>query len=111
MKAILFSSVLFVLCFTFSCSKKSTETDFTACETQTYTSTIKALIEVQCNNVTCHGAAQQPTLTTYTSVKASVNNGTFLKEVITSQSMPQGTTLSQVDYDKYNCWLNDGAPE
>ncbi len=111
MKTLIFSALFLALCVTFSCSKTTATTDFTACETLTYNTGIKELIEVQCNNITCHGANQQPTLTTYAAVKASVENGTFHKEVITSRSMPEGSTLSQIDYDKYNCWINDGAPE
>jgi len=94
-----------------SCKKETTETSFVACTSPTYEDEIKTLIETNCNNIDCHGARQQPVLTYYTAVKAAVDNGTFAHEVITSRAMPRGSELSQEDFDLFNCWLNDGAPE
>ena len=94
-----------------SCKKSNTETDFTTCTEPTYEDEIKPLLESHCNDITCHGADQQPVLTYFAAVKASVDNGSFEKEVISERSMPEGPELTQEEYDVFNCWLSAGAPE
>ena len=94
-----------------ACNKASGETDFTTCTEPTYEEEIKPLLETHCNDISCHGADQQPVLTYYAAVKIAVDNGSFEKEVVSKRSMPEGEKLSQEDYDLFNCWLNAGAPE
>lgn len=94
-----------------ACKKDNAETDFTACTQPTYDDDIKILLETHCNSISCHGADQQPVLTYYTAVKATVDNGTFANQVISTERMPKGAKLSQEEYDLFNCWLNADAPE
>ena len=105
---ILFATSLFAFG---ACSKNDKTTDFTTCRSYTYEGEIKSLIETQCNNISCHGAEQQPVLTYWAAVKASVDNGSFKKQVVTQGTMPEGTKLTQEDYDLFNCWLSTGALE
>lgn len=100
-------SVLFLS----ACKKNKHETDLTTCTPLSYTNDIRPLLDLHCNNASCHGANQQPVLTYYSAVKSSVDNGSFEKEVILNRTMPEGTSLSNEDYDLFNCWLNAGAPE
>lgn len=112
MNKVLFGLIIALSSLVLSCKKDQHQTDLTTCSpTLTYTTDIKPLINLHCNNVSCHGANQTPILTFYSAVKGSIDNGNFTKEVITNRSMPEGTKLSDEEYDLFNCWINAGAPE
>lgn len=110
LKIVFFVFTLGLLCV-IACEKSGHETDFSQCSAPTYDDDIKVLIETKCNSIACHGAEEQPVLTYWSAVKASVDNGSFAKEVISDRAMPKGGKLSNEEYDLINCWLNDGAPE
>ncbi len=40
-----------------------------------------------------------------------INNGEFESEVLTNQSMPRGSKLSQSDINAIQCWVDNGYPE
>ena len=94
-----------------SCKKSSKETDFSTCTQPTYEDDIKSLLETHCNNIDCHGGRQQPVLTYWSAVKAAVDNGSIQQEVVNARTMPKVVKLSQEEYDMFNCWLTDGAPQ
>lgn len=111
MKKIFLTFGIFVLLVSISCKKKKHETDFSTCSPISYATDIRALLDLHCNNIECHGANQAPVLTYYTAVKSTIDNGTFETAVINNRTMPKENVLSDEDYDLFNCWLNDGAPE
>lgn len=84
-----------------SCGKNNVTCDGS---TTTYTADIKSIIDASC--VSCHA-----NYSTYSGIKASVSNGSFESEVISKQTMPQGSKLSDTDLTKIKCWLEQGAPE
>lgn len=84
-----------------SCKKNQVTCDGS---TRTYDADIKSIIDTRC--VDCHSEYSN-----YTGVKASVDNGSFEREVISKQTMPQGSSLSSSDLTKIKCWLEQGAPE
>ena len=83
------------------CNKREVSCDGS---TRTYDADIKAIIDASC--VSCHSEYSD-----YAGVKSSVDNGSFEREVISKQTMPRGTKLSEVDLTKIQCWLEQGAPE
>lgn len=111
MKKLILLLIILTSFSTFSCKKKKHETDFSTCSPVSYTTDVRALIDLHCNNIECHGAAQAPILTYYSAVKNVVDNGKFAEVVITNRTMPKETSLNEEDFDTFNCWLNDGAPE
>lgn len=108
----LLTFVCFTVMLSAACKKdKAHETDFTQCETLSYEEEIAPLITTNCNNIDCHGANQQPVLTYYAAVKASVDNGSFANEITIDPTIPEGHSISEKDFDSFHCWLNDGAPK
>ncbi|MCB9189911.1 MAG: hypothetical protein H6600_08780 [Flavobacteriales bacterium] len=100
-KNIVFAVVMIGVSSLASCGKNKVACDGS---TRTYTADIKSIIDASC--VSCHA-----NYSTYSGVKASVSNGTFESEVISKQTMPQGSKLSDADLTKIKCWLEQGAPE
>ena len=95
----------------FSCQKNNQQTDFTACNNPTYEGSLKSLIDNKCATSGCHAGSVSPNLTSYSQVKNAADNGSLYREVIDRQTMPEGMSFSQEEYDSFNCWLNAGAPE
>lgn len=100
MKRILVVTILALIGVT-SCKKNNVTCDGM---TRTYDADIKSIVEASC--VSCHSE-----YSTYAGVKTSVNNGTFEREVISRQTMPKGSKLSDADLTKIKCWLEQGAIE
>ena len=111
MKKTILLLVVVIMVLVISCRKKKHETDFSECTPVTYTKDIRALLDVHCNNIECHGANQAPVLTYYAAVKSTFDNGNFRQAVINDRTMPKEAKLSDEDYDLFNCWLEAGAPE
>lgn len=94
-----------------ACSKKKLDP---TCDgyTITYDNYMKALISGSCMGGSCHNAGSgNGDLTTYAKVQVYVNNGKFKSEVLTNQSMPEGSSLSQEEINKVQCWADAGYPE
>ncbi len=80
------------------------------CDTVTYDKHIQAIITKSCLSG-CHNGSQSPLLTSYSAVKAQVTNGKLKKEVITDQTMPQGSSLTATELGLVECWINNGGIE
>lgn len=95
----------------FSCQKGDTPIGTVDCSTVTYSGTISPLINTYCGGSGCHGAnGHNGSMTTYNNLKSYVDNGSFKREVLTKQTMPQGTSLSSDQLGQIKCWLDSGAP-
>jgi len=84
-----------------SCKKKNN----VSCNgtTPTYTSYVQSLVNTSC--VGCHA-----NYGTYSGLKTIVDNGSFESQVITTQKMPQGGSLSSDQLSTLKCWIENGAP-
>lgn len=72
----------------------------------TYNSEIKSIIDTRCATSGCH-----PGFSSYSGLNGILQNGQFKREVLTNQSMPQNSSLTQDQINKIQCWVNDGYPE
>lgn len=104
----------------FSCTKDKTR-DTCGLEHCTpgsvsYLNDIVPLIQQTCTTTSgptagCHGAS----IAEYVNVKGSIDAGTFWS-VIADKSMPKTPnafgidTLTQAQYEMFECWICDGAP-
>ncbi|MCB9195212.1 MAG: hypothetical protein H6598_03220 [Flavobacteriales bacterium] len=70
----------------------------------TYQKDIKPIIDENCTG--CHEG-----YSSFTGLNVSVQNGEFEREVITRQTMPQGSKLSVDQLIMIKCWLDNGAKE
>jgi hypothetical protein len=79
----------------------------------TYDGNIVAIINDNCTNSNCHGAgASNGDMTTYDKLEPYLNNGSFRREVLIDQTMPQGAArLSQDELNAIQCWYENGYPE
>lgn len=78
------------------------------CSKITYTQDIKPLIDTYC--VGCHSSGfSSGDLVSHAEVKLKVDNGSLLKEVVTNRTMPQGTSLSEQEIQKFKCWIENGG--
>jgi len=84
-----------------SCNKNTVTCDGS---TRTYDADIKSIIDANC--VSCHSSYNN-----YDGLMSSVNDGSFEKEVLSKQSMPQNGSLSEEELTKIKCWVDQGAPE
>jgi hypothetical protein len=95
--------------------------DLGDCDTATavtYTNYVSAVMATNCNIPGCHDNAAPAGFdyTTYASIKAKVDNGTFRTRVIILRDMPDPTTTGPKTLDactlaKLSKWVNNGAPE
>lgn len=72
----------------------------------TFNSGVKSIIDSKCASSSCH-----PGYSTYNGIKGITQNGDFTKEVLTNQTMPKNTSLSQDQINLLQCWANNGFPE
>ncbi len=72
----------------------------------TYQSQIKSIIDNRCATSNCH-----PNYNTYEGLLPALQGGDFRREVLVDQTMPQGSSLTQDQINKIQCWVNDGFPE
>jgi hypothetical protein len=100
--------ILFVIAAFAACKKDSSGKLTPACDGShpTYSSDIKSILDARCGSASCH-----PNYTSYTGLSGIIQNGSFKRDVLTNQSMPQGSSLTQDQINKIQCWVNDGYPE
>jgi hypothetical protein len=72
----------------------------------TYESTIKSIIDSKCATSNCHS-----NYSTYGGLQTDLQDGDFRREVLVDQTMPQGSSLTQDQLNKIQCWANNGFPE
>lgn len=73
-----------------------------------YVTTIKPILDVNCNVSGCHGTGTGARdWTNFENVKSHALN---IKTRTSNRSMPPATTISQEQIDQIACWVDDGAP-
>lgn len=100
--------------FIFACKKSNSDTtDAITCDgTLTYTANAKAIITKNCTTSGCHNAgSSRGDFTTYAGLKPYLNSGDFYREVITTKDMPQGSSLSEEEYNALYCWAKNNYAE
>ncbi len=114
LKGLLVAIVIFALTIS-SCKKGGSTKLQPVCDGShpTYVANIKTIIEGNCNSSGCHNAgSSNGDFTSFSGMNAVITNGKFRRQVLTDQTMPNGSTrLSQKNIDKIQCWVNDGYPE
>ncbi len=111
MKCKIFVSSLLLQVLLIACQKETipiaTNID---CSTITYSDTIEPLVRQSCGGSDCHGNnAPDGDMITYTKLKPYINDGTFRKEVLDNQTMPEGSNLTSQQLGEIKCWLDNGA--
>jgi hypothetical protein len=78
----------------------------------TYATKVMPIMQGSCAIPGCHvpGGTGPGDFTTYTGVKAKVDNGTFRTVTIVNKSMPPSGPLSTCEQQHLETWLNAGAP-
>ena len=105
-KFLCFNVLLVVLT---ACKKdKDTEKLTPACDgsAPTYQNTIKSIIDTKCATSNCHAS-----YSSYSGLLPALQNGSFRREVLVDQTMPQGSSLTQDQLNKIQCWVDDDFPE
>lgn len=78
----------------------------------TYTSYVKSVIDSKCATSGCHGVGSgDGDFTTFSGLQPYLNNGSFAKEVLDKQTMPQNGSLSTEQLNKLQCWKENGYPQ
>ena len=77
-----------------------------------YSQDIKPIIDGQCATTGCHiaGGTGNGIFDNYNGVKAKVDNGSMMQRVVVSRDMPPSTPLSDCNVQKFEAWINAGAP-
>ena len=95
-----------------SCKKDNPKTPFCDGSNQTYNSYIRSIFNSNCNSSGCHGSGSgDGDFTTYSGLENVLNNGSFESEVLKNQTMPEGSSLSESQLNKIQCWADNGFPE
>lgn len=96
--------IVLALILVVSCKKnKSKVTPVCDGSAPTYTSFVSSFVQNNC--ASCHDYS------TYAKLSTIINNGQFKTEVLDRQTMPQGTSASESDLNKLQCWVENGYPE
>ncbi|MFN5621384.1 MAG: hypothetical protein ACK478_08785 [Flavobacteriales bacterium] len=72
----------------------------------TYNGAIKSILDSRCGSASCH-----PNYTSYQGLSGILQSGDFKREVLTNQTMPEGSSLTQEQINKIQCWVDNGFPE
>lgn len=104
-------AVLSVIIFA-SCKKDNNKTPVCDGSNPTYNADIRSIINSNCTSSGCHDAGSgDGDFTSYNGLEAVLNNGRFESEVLKNQTMPEGTSLSESQLNKLQCWADNGFPE
>lgn len=78
----------------------------------TYDNYVHEIITSKCSGSSCHSSGSgNGTYTNYANIQGIINNGKFKSEVLTNQTMPENSSLSQDELNKIQCWVDNGYPE
>jgi hypothetical protein len=106
-----FAAIALAVLFS-SCTKDvaKPEPPVETCEQVSFSQDIQPIIVAQCTS--CHTSAYLcGALTDYSSIKEKYTNGTLRQRVLVQKDMPAGSTLTEAQLKKINCWIEQGAPE
>lgn len=83
------------------------------CDSIKFSADVNPIITANCNTPGCHDTGSgNGDFTTYTGIKAKVDNGTFKARVMDGNPtfMPASGALPADQIAKLKCWLDKGAP-
>lgn len=112
--------IAFLLTFLFfSCTKDKTQAEnkHTVCDSLfvSFQADVVSIMNANCSFYGCHSAGSGlGDFTSYSGVKAKVDNGQFQERVLYLMDMPPTyssgpKSLSNEDIQKLQCWIDDGA--
>jgi hypothetical protein len=79
------------------------------CTPVSFSQEILPIMQQRCTG--CHSTSYScGSLEDYMGVKDKYNNGTLKQRVIVQKDMPSGSSLTQAEIQKINCWIEQGAP-
>jgi uncharacterized membrane protein len=87
-----------------ACKKNQTFVPVCDGSNPTYDADISLIISQNC--VQCHS-----NYSTYAGLSSATSNGSFTKEVLTNQTIPQNSSLSEAQLNKIQCWVENGFLE
>jgi len=99
-----------VIAIAASCNKTPEFTPECDGSTPTYDADISLIIQQNCTP--CHASGgSNDNYMTYSNLSGVISNGKFEKEVLTNQSMPQSSSLTEAQLNTIKCWVENGYPE
>lgn len=101
----IFAIVFFVVFALGACHKEKIKTPSCDGSNLSYTTGIKTILDANCTSAGCH-----PNFNTYIGISGIIQDGSFYRNVLNIQSMPQNKSLSQDQLNKLQCWVNNGYP-
>lgn len=108
---VLFFSLLILGLSQISCKKNDESILDCSTVTISYSNNIVPILNSSCNTAACHdNGNQNGDFTDYDGIKEAANSGSLMNRVITNQTMPLSSSLSQEQLDQFECWLNANAP-
>ncbi|MGK0364050.1 MAG: hypothetical protein ACI85O_001104 [Saprospiraceae bacterium] len=82
-----------------------------------YQLNIQPIVETYCAYSGCHDGSSPGIYLSYEGMVPSLANGKVMERAINSREMPPSyanegfTELPEAEYDKLNCWIQQGYPE
>lgn len=75
-----------------------------------YANDIAPMINLNCGSPSCHGSGgSQGDMSTYNLLKNYVDQGEISDRVLILKDMPPSGPLNDIDLEKLNCWIENGA--
>ena len=116
-KTLLLVSISFIVLYISSCTFDKGEVpppSFKCDSTVHFQPTIDSIVVTSCmpphGGSGCHeSGSTNGDYTSYAGLKAKVDNGKLMEQVVTLKLMPQGATLPQADIDRIHCWIIQGG--
>ena len=111
MKCKIFVSSLLLQLLLIACQKETIPIAANVdCNTITYSATIEPMVRQSCGGSSCHGnGAPDGDMMTYTKLKPYINDGSFKKEVLDNQTMPEGGNMTSQELGQIKCWMDGGS--
>jgi hypothetical protein len=114
-KSFILFLALIAMAFLHSCYYDVESELYPACElpeSVSYSVDIEPIITSSCAISGCHvqGGSGPGNFANYNNVKAKVDDGTFVNEVVIDRTMPPSGGLSDCDRQLLELWVDSGAP-
>ena len=82
------------------------------CTTIKFSTDIAPIVAASCATTGCHDAGSVVgDYTSYAGLEDRAKNGIMKQEVVVDKTMPKSGSLTQDEIDKFECWLDAGAPD
>ena len=118
MKKVSIVFAVLVTIMALSCKKDTVTTTDCTGVAPTYTSAVKALLDVKCATSGCHGASNPADGLDYSSYSAAKTNAAkdafrgSIQHLSGYDAMPKGASkMSDADIKTLNCWVQNGMPQ